>query len=149
MLESIKIWCIIPFYQRREGNSSSLLDIDDTTLKCKKIRNDEVSNSRKLIEYTMEENYRLLYDLPSLKRKKEFGKDRLRNTIIRQFGKHQAMDTFKRLPNAVCLIPNDKFMFWKIQFLSYAIFTIFIYTLLFAFSLFCSVAFFLLCRFRL
>lgn len=69
-------------------------------LKRKTVRNEEVNNSKKLIEYTMEENYRLLFDLPLLSRKKEFGKDRLRNTIIRQFGKHQAME-LKRLPNVV------------------------------------------------
>lgn len=100
LLESIRIWSKVPLYQRREGNATSLLDIDDRSLKCK-TRCVEVSNSKKLIEFTMEENYRLLFGLPSLERKKEFGKDRLRNTIIRKFGRHQAKDKFERMPSVV------------------------------------------------
>lgn len=100
LLESIRIWGKVPLYQRREGNATSLLDIDDRSLKCK-TRCVEVSNSKKLIEFTMEENYRLLFGLPSLERKKEFGKDRLRNTIIRKFGRHQAKDKFERMPSVV------------------------------------------------
>lgn len=100
MIESIRIWGKVPLYQRREGNVTSLLDIDDRSLKCK-TRCAEVSNSKKLIEYTMEENFRLLYGLPSLERKKEFGKDRLRNTIIRKFGRHQTKEKIERLPSVV------------------------------------------------
>lgn len=100
MLESIRIWGKVPLYQRREGNTTSLLDIDDRSLKCK-TRCVEVSNSIKLIEYTMEENYRLLFGLPSLERKREFGKDRLRNTIMRKFGRHQAKEKIERLPSVV------------------------------------------------
>lgn len=100
MLESIRIWSKVPLYQRREGNATSLLDIDDRSLKCK-MRCIEVNHSKKLIEYTMEENYRLLFGLPSLERKKEFGKDRLRNTIIRKFGRHHAKNKIERMPSVV------------------------------------------------
>lgn len=100
MLESIRIWGKVPLYQRREGNATSLLDIDDRSVKCK-TRCVEVSNSIKLIEYTMEENYRLLFGFPSLERKREFGKDRLRNTIMRKFGRHQAKEKIERLPSVV------------------------------------------------
>lgn len=100
MLESIRIWGRVPLYQRRESNANSLLDIDDRSLKCK-TRCIEVNNSMKLIEFIMEENYRLLFDLPSLERKKEYGKDRFRNTIMRKFGRHQAKDKIERLPSVV------------------------------------------------
>lgn len=100
MLESIRIWGKVPLYQRREGNATSLLDIDDRSLKYR-TRCVEVNNSKKLIDYTMEENYRLLFGMPLLERKKEFGKDRLRNTIIRKFGRHQAKDKFERMPSVV------------------------------------------------
>lgn len=100
MLESIRIWGKVPLYQRREGNATSLLDIDDRSLKCR-TRCIEVTNSIKLIQFTMDENYRLLFGLPSLERKREFGMDRLRNTIIRKFGRHQAKDKIERLPSVV------------------------------------------------
>lgn len=100
VLESIRIWGHVPLYQRRESNSASLLDIDDRSMKFK-TRCIEVNNSKKLIEYAMEENYRLLFDLPLFERKKEFGKDRLRNTIMRKFGRHQAKDKFERSPSVV------------------------------------------------
>lgn len=100
VLESIRIWGHVPLYQRRESNATSLLDIDDRLMKFKS-RCIEVNNSKKLIEYTMEENYRLLFDLPLLERKKEFGKDRLRNTIMRKFGRHQAKDKIERSPSVV------------------------------------------------
>lgn len=100
MLESIRIWGKVPLYQCREGNATSLVDIDDRSLKCK-TRCVEVNNSKKLIEYTMEENYRLLFGMPLLERKKEFGKDRLRNTIIQKFGRHQAKDKFGRMSSVV------------------------------------------------
>lgn len=100
MLESIRIWGKVPLYQRREGNATSLLDIDDRSLKCR-TRCIEVTNSMKLIQFTMDENYRLLFGLPSLERKREFGMDRLRNTIIRKFGRHQAKDKIERLPSVV------------------------------------------------
>lgn len=100
MLESIRIWGRVPLYQRRESNANSLLDIDDRSLKCK-TRCIEVNNSKKLIEFIMEENYRLLFDLPLLERKKEYGRDRFRNTIIRKFGRHQAKDKIERLPTLV------------------------------------------------
>lgn len=102
MLESIRIWGHLPLYQRRESNATSLLDIDDRSIKFKS-RCIEVNNSKKLIEYTMEENYRLLFDLPLLERKKEVGKDRLRNTIMRKFGRHQAKDKIERSPSVVSL----------------------------------------------
>lgn len=100
VLESIRIWGHVPLYQRRESNATSLLDIDDRSIKFKS-RCIEVNNSKKLIEYTMEENYRLLFDLPLLERKKEFGKDRLRNTIMRKFGRPQAKDKIERSPSVV------------------------------------------------
>lgn len=100
MLESIRIWGHVPLYQRRESNATSLLDIDDRSMKFKS-RCIEVNNSKKLIEYTMEENYRLLFDLPLLERKKEFGKDRFRNTIMRKFGRHQTKDKIERSPSVV------------------------------------------------
>lgn len=110
MLESIKIWSKEPLYQRREEHSNSLLDIDERIMKCKN-RLAEVNNSKKLIEYTMEENYRLLFDLPLLEHKKEFGKDRLRNTIIRKFGKHQAKKKIERLPSLVRAYTLLKYIF--------------------------------------
>lgn len=103
VLESIRIWGHVPLYQRRESNATSLLDIDDRSIKFKS-RCIEVNNSKKLIEYTMEENYRLFFDLPLLERKKEFGKDRLRNTIMRKFGRHQAKDKIERSPSVVSLV---------------------------------------------
>lgn len=99
MLDSIRIWGKVPLYQRREGNATSLLDIDERSLKCK-TRCVEVNNSKKLIEYTMEENYRLLFGLQSLEKKREFGMDRLRNTIKRKFGR-QAKDKIERFPSVV------------------------------------------------
>lgn len=102
VLESIAIWGKEPLYQRKENNSSnSLLDIDDRVATCKN-RSYEVSTSKKLIEYTMEENYRLLFDLPRLVRQKECGKNRLKKTIIRQFGRHQATDKIRRMSSLVC-----------------------------------------------
>lgn len=100
VLESIIIWGKVPLYQRKECSTNSLLDIDDRTVQCKN-RTSEVNNSTKLIEYMMEENYRLLFDLPLLERKKEFGKNRFRKTIIRQFGKHQGKDKIQRTPTVV------------------------------------------------
>lgn len=102
-LKSIQVWDIIPLHQRRDDNLTSILDAADSelrALKCKD-RYMEVDNSKKLIAYTMEENYRLLFDLPTLERKKEFGIDRLRNTIIRKFGRHQAKAKFERVPSLV------------------------------------------------
>lgn len=102
VLESIMIWGNVPLYQRKDINSSdSLLDIDDRPAKCKS-RSYEVGTSRKLIEYTMEENFRLLFDLPQLVRQKECGKNRLKKTIIRQFGRHQATEKIRRLSSMVC-----------------------------------------------
>lgn len=96
------IWGNVPLYQRKEINSmDSLLDIDDRQAKCKS-RSYEVGTSKKLIEYTMEENYRLLFDLPRLVRGKECGRNRLKNTIIRQFGRQQAADKVRRLSSLVC-----------------------------------------------
>lgn len=100
MLDSIRIWAKIPFHQGPESNATSLLDIDDRSLKCN-AQCVEVSNSKKLIEYTMEENYRLLFGEPSLERKREVGKDRFRNTIIRKFGRHRAKEKIERLPSMV------------------------------------------------
>lgn len=90
----------MPFHQGPESNATSLLDIDDRSLKCN-AQCVEVSNSKKLIEYTMEENYRLLFGEPSLERKREVGKDRFRNTIIRKFGRHRAKEKIERLPSMV------------------------------------------------
>lgn len=102
VLESIAIWGKEPLYQRKENNSSnSLLDIDDRVATCKN-RSYEVGTSKKLIEYTMEENYRLLFDLPRLVRQKECGKNRLKKTIIRQFGRHKATDKIRRMSSLVC-----------------------------------------------
>lgn len=102
VLESIAIWGNVPLYQRKDVNATnSLLDIDDRATKCKN-RSYEVSTSKKLIEYTMEENYRLLFDLPRLVRNKDNGKNRLRRTIMRQFGHNQATDKIRRLSSLVC-----------------------------------------------
>lgn len=101
MLESIGIWGNVPLYQRKDSNSSnSLLDIDERIAKCKN-RSYEVGTSRKLIEYTMEENYRLLFDLPRLTRHKQCGRNRLKKTIIQQFGRHHATDKIRRMSSLV------------------------------------------------
>lgn len=105
MLDSIRIWAKVPFCKRQEGTATTLLDIDDRSLKCS-TQCGEVNNSKKLIEYTMEENYRLLFGLPSLERKREFGKDRFRNTIIRKFGRHRAKEKIERLPSMVRKFQN-------------------------------------------
>lgn len=105
MLDSIRIWAKVPFCKRHEGSATTLLDIDDRSLKCS-TQCGEVDNSKKLIEYTMEENYRLLFGLPSLERKREFGKDRFRNTIIRKFGRHRAKEKIERLPSMVRKFQN-------------------------------------------
>lgn len=102
ILESIQVWDITPIQQRRDDSIGSILDVDNETraLKCKD-RYNEVQNSKKLIAYTMEQNYRLLFDLPTLERQKEFGIDRLRSTIIRKFGRHQVKTKFERVPSLV------------------------------------------------
>lgn len=105
VMESIAIWGNVPLYQRKDATSTnSLLDIDDRSAICKN-RSYEVGTSRKLIEYTMEENYRLLFDLPRLVRQpKGCGKNRLKKTIIRQFGRHQATDKVRRMSSLVCVM---------------------------------------------
>lgn len=102
VLESIRVWDLTPTPHRREDNHMSVLDTDCETrdLKCKD-RDTEVNNSKKLIAFIAEENYRLLFGLPSLERKKEFGIDRLRSTIIRKFGRHQAKAKIERMPSVV------------------------------------------------
>lgn len=102
VLESIMIWGNVPLYQRKDINSTnSLLDIDERSVKCRN-RSYEVGVSKKLIEYTMEENYRLLFDLPRLVRQPAGGgKNRLKKTIMRQFGRHQATDKIRRMSSLV------------------------------------------------
>lgn len=97
VLESIRVWDLTP-----SPHHISILDTDGETrdLKCKN-RDTEVNNSKKLIAFIVEENYRLLFGLPSLERKKEFGVDRLRSTIIRKFGRHQAKTKIERMPSVV------------------------------------------------
>lgn len=107
VLESIQVWELTPTTHRsREDNRMSVLDTDCETrdLKCK---DTEVNNSKKLIAFIAEENYRLLFGLPALERKKEFGIDRLRSTIIRKFGRHQAKAKIERMPSVVRK-KNDK-----------------------------------------
>lgn len=104
VLESIQVWDLTPLPppHRREDNHISVLDTDGETrdLKCKD-RDTEVNNSKKLIAFIVEENYRLLFGLPSLERKKEFGTDRLRSTIIRKLGRHQAKAKMERMSSVV------------------------------------------------
>lgn len=147
MLDSIRIWAKVPFCKRQEGTATTLLDIDDRSLKCS-TQCGEVNNSKKLIEYTMEENYRLLFGLPSLERKREFGKDRFRNTIIRKFGRHRAKEKIERLPSMVRkfqnLLNSTSSVFHTISIFSYSFSVDFHFLIFFFFflSFFFSSSFF-------
>lgn len=55
----------------------------------------EVNASKKLINDVMDVNFRLLFNLPCPETRKEHGKLRLRETIIRQFGKQIATGKMK------------------------------------------------------
>lgn len=105
VLDSIQVWDLTPSppHRREDNHVSHVLDTDGETrdLKCRD-RDTEVNNSKKLIAFIVEENYRLLFGLPSLERRKEeFGIGRLRSTIIRKFGRHQAKATIERMSSVV------------------------------------------------
>lgn len=90
VLDSIKVWANMPFYRRKEGSGYSLLDIDDRHNNCKN-RAIEVNNSRKLIEYAMEENYRLFFNMPLLKQVNSTdanSKNRLKRTVFKQLERY-------------------------------------------------------------
>lgn len=84
LLNSINIWGNIPLYQRNTASPKALLDIENRSEKCK-VRSIEAINSKTLSEYTMEENYRLFFNLPSIEPPKEIPcKNRLKKTILQQ-----------------------------------------------------------------
>lgn len=97
ILDSINIWGNIPLYQRNETHPKRLLDIDNRAAKCKS-RSMEAINSKELISFIMEENYRLFFNLPLLHpppQPQPTGKVRLKTTILRQLDRR--MDQQKRV----------------------------------------------------
>ena len=94
ILKSIEIWGSQPMYQRKDNNAKALLNIEDRSLKFKR-RTIEVINSKFLIEYAMEENYRLFNDLPLQRPMEEssVGKERLRKTVMRHLEMSSPRDT--------------------------------------------------------
>lgn len=88
ILDSINIWGNIPLYKRNKMHPKCLLDIANRNDKCK-LRSMEAINSKALINFTMDENYRLFFDLPSLQPPQQLpDKNRLRKTILRQLDRH-------------------------------------------------------------
>lgn len=94
IINSINIWGNIPLYQRNVTHSKHLLDIDNRTDKCK-LRSTEAINSKSLIQYTMEENYRLFFDFPIMQPPLQLPcKNRLKKTILRQLDRHGKEKSF-------------------------------------------------------
>lgn len=110
VLDSIKVWANVPFYKRKEGSGQSLLDIDDRQNNCKN-RAIEVNNSKKLIEYAMEENFRLFFNLPLLKQlnnTESNSKNRLKRTVFKQLERYPSKIN-KSLRLACVVLVNNLF----------------------------------------
>lgn len=62
ILNNINSWGTVPLYQRKNGNAQLLLDIDNLTEQLN-VRTSKIAETKDLICYVIEENYRLFFDL--------------------------------------------------------------------------------------